>query len=81
MANRPHQFKNRDITRCLRSALAAGVEAPVMTIRLPNGTEYVIGAAGGKAGEKADVGKARRGRASGVAGRSPTGASPSRTTR
>jgi len=38
-----HQFKNRDITRCLRAASAAGVRSLTMEIHLPGGTRYVVG--------------------------------------
>jgi hypothetical protein len=48
MANQPHQFKHRDAVRCLKAASAAGVRDPMVRIRLPNGTELVVGGAGGK---------------------------------
>jgi len=45
MANAPHKFKNRDITRCLRAASAAGVSRPTVEVHLlPGGTtKYVVG--------------------------------------
>jgi hypothetical protein len=48
VANQPHLFKNRDITRCLKAATAAGVERPTVRIKLPNGTEYTVGSSDGK---------------------------------
>src|SRR5262245_13681006 len=45
MANQPHAFKNRDITRCLKAASAAGVSHPTVEVHLlPGGaTKYVVG--------------------------------------
>jgi len=45
MANRPHQFKNRDITRCLKAASAAGVHRPTVEVHLlpTGGTKYIVG--------------------------------------
>jgi hypothetical protein len=45
MANQPHKFKNRDITRCLKAASAAGVSSPTVEVHLlPGGTtKYVVG--------------------------------------
>jgi len=45
MPNAPHKFKNRDITRCLKAASAAGVSHPTVEVHLlPGGTtKYVVG--------------------------------------
>jgi hypothetical protein len=55
VANQPHQFKNRDITRCLKAAIAGGVEHPAVHIKLPNGTEYMVGSFGDKSAAPAAV--------------------------
>jgi hypothetical protein len=45
MANTPHQFKHREVVRCLKAASAAGMRDPTVHIKLPNGTEYSISGA------------------------------------
>jgi hypothetical protein len=45
MANQPHQFKHREVVRCLKAASAAGMRDPTVHIKLPNGTEYSISGA------------------------------------
>jgi hypothetical protein len=42
MANRPNQFKHRDIVRAFRAAEAAGVPNPSVRFQCPNGTTITI---------------------------------------
>jgi hypothetical protein len=67
--NRPHKFKNRDITRCLRAASNAGVTHPTVEIHLmPSGTtKYVVG------GEVVPQSKKSEHRGAGVKRRQQTG--------
>jgi hypothetical protein len=53
MPNKPQPFRQHQITRALRAAAAAGVANPTCTICLSDGTELVVGGAGGKPGDKA----------------------------
>jgi hypothetical protein len=76
MANMPHQFKNRDITRCLRAAHAAGVRSPTIEVHLPGGTRYVVGGEVMPEQRGAALGKTKARDGSSVpAGRSPSRAS------
>lgn len=42
MANQPQPFKTHHVTRALKAALAAGVQNPSCTVRLPGGATITI---------------------------------------
>jgi hypothetical protein len=42
MANRPQPFRQHQITRALRAAVAAGMPNPSVLVRCPNGTVITI---------------------------------------
>ena len=70
MANKPSQFRLRDVTRAFKAAAAAGVSDPSVQVRCPNGTIITIG---GKSDLAASVvlrpGKGRDGQLSQGGGR------------
>jgi hypothetical protein len=44
VANKAQEFKQHHITRGLKAALAAGVQNPSVSVRMPNGAVLSVGA-------------------------------------